>query len=192
MEDVEVAIVADSFEVPVAVAPDRTFTLERNARALKENASVRPNRKKQSLTWRAEIRTPGLPPGTRRLGDLRLECEVGMVAGLISNYRPSVIGYLANLFPEGADYCARTEPRYLFFADRPVWAVTLVSGARRETLPVDRMYAGASRDPDWKATSSTATARYSPIAPTSCRSAIRAGPTTRRLHCVEEATRASC
>jgi hypothetical protein len=151
MEDVEVAIVADSFEVPVAVAPDRTFTLERNAKALKENASVRPNRKKQTLTWRAEIRTPGLPPGTRRLGDLRLECEVGMVAGLISNYRPSMIGFLSNLFTEGAQYCARSEPRYLFFAERPVWAVTLVSGSRRETLPVDRLYAGASRDPGWKA-----------------------------------------
>jgi hypothetical protein len=151
MEDVEVAIVADSFEVPVAVAPDRTFTLERNAQALKENASVRPNRKKQTLTWRAEIRTPGLAPGTRRLGDLRLECEVGMVARLISNYRPSMIGYLSSLFAEGPAYCERPEPRYLFFADRPIWAVTLVSGTRRETLPVDRLYAGASRDPDWKA-----------------------------------------
>jgi hypothetical protein len=151
MEDVEVAIVADSFEVPVAVAPDRTFTLERDARALKENASVRPNRKKQTLTWRAEIRTPGLPPGTRRLGDLRLECEVGMVAGLISNYRPSMIGFLSNLFAEGPEYCARPEPRYLFFADRPVWAVTLVSGSRRETISVDRLYGGASRDPNWKA-----------------------------------------
>jgi hypothetical protein len=112
---------------------------------------VRPNRRKQTLTWRAEIRTPGVPPGTRRLGDLRLECEVGMVAGLISNYRPSMIGYLLNLFPEGPEYCAGPEPRYLFFADRPVWAVTLVSGSRRETLSVDRLYAGASRDPGWKA-----------------------------------------
>jgi hypothetical protein len=151
MQDIDVAIVADSFEIPVAVAPDRTFTLERNAQALKEDASVRPNRRKQSLTWRAEIRSPGVAPGTRRLGDLRLECEVGIVAGLISNSRPSVIGYLADLFPEGPEYCARPEPRYLFFAERPVWAVTLVSGSRSEILSVDRLYAGASRDPDWKA-----------------------------------------
>src|SRR5215212_3991087 len=68
MQDVEVAILGESVAIPIAVAPDHTFTLERNARALKENASVRPNRRKQSLTWRAEIRTPGLPPGTRRLG----------------------------------------------------------------------------------------------------------------------------
>jgi hypothetical protein len=151
MQDVEVAILGESLQIPIAVAPDHTFSLERNSQALKENASVRPNRRKQTLTWRAEIRTPGLAPGTRRLGDLRLECEVGMVARLISNYRPSMIGYLLNLFPEGPEYCAEPEPRYLFFADRPVWAVTLVSGSRRETLSVDRLYAGASRDPGWKA-----------------------------------------
>ena len=34
--------------------------------------------------------------------------------------------------------------RYLFFADRPLFAVTLVSGERRETLPVDLLYAGSS------------------------------------------------
>ena len=48
------------------------------------------------MTWRTEIRTPGLPPNTRRLGDLRLECHVGMEAGLVSNTLP-IIGMLANL-----------------------------------------------------------------------------------------------
>jgi len=28
--------------------------------------------------------------------------------------------------------------------------VTLVDGSRREVLPVDMLYGGASRDPDWK------------------------------------------
>jgi hypothetical protein len=37
----------------------------------------------------------------------------------------------------------------VFFAERPIWSVTLVDGERRETLPVDRLYAGATRDPDW-------------------------------------------
>jgi hypothetical protein len=109
-----------------------------------------PNRKAGTLTWRAEIRTPGLPPETRRLGDLRLECEVGMEARLISNYRPLLFGLLDPLLREGPEYCHRPAPRYLFFADRPLWSVTLVSGARREMLSVDRLYGGASRDPDWK------------------------------------------
>jgi hypothetical protein len=150
MENLELEIASKSFAMPVAVDADHTFTLVRDPRALKENASVTPNRKAGTLTWRAEIRTPGVPPGTRRLGDLRLECEVGMEAGLISNYRPVLFGLLDPLLREGPDYCHRAAPRYLFFADRPVWSVTLVAGDRREVLSVDRLYGGASRDPDWK------------------------------------------
>ena len=109
MRDIQLEIVADSFIAPVALAPDNTFTLERRAAALKENASVRPNRKAKTMTWRAEIRTPGLPPDTRRLGDLRLECEVGMQAGLISNYRPLLFGLLDRFLREGPEYCHRTD-----------------------------------------------------------------------------------
>jgi hypothetical protein len=146
MRGVQLAIEARSFATPLEVAPDHTFNLPREAAALKENAQVMPNRKAGSMTWRAEIRTPGLPPDARRLGDLRLECEVGMEAGLISNYRPFLFG----LWREGPEYCRREAPRYLFFADRPLWSVTLVHGERREVVSVDRLYGGASRDPAWK------------------------------------------
>jgi hypothetical protein len=147
MEGVELEIVGDRFAMPLELAPNATFALQRHEIGLKENASVRPNRRAGTMTWRAEIRTPGLPANTRRLGDLRLECEVGMEAGLISNRR---CRWMEALFREGPDYCHRAEPRYLFFADRPLFSVTLVAGARREVLSVDRLYAGASRDPEWK------------------------------------------
>lgn len=150
MEHIALAIEARSFATPLEVAPDHTFILRHDGAALKENAQVMPNRKAGTMTWRAEIRTPGLPPDTRRLGDLRLECEVGMEAGLISNYRPFLFGFLDPLLREGAEYCRREAPRYLFFAERPLWSVTLVSGERREVLSVDRLYGGASRDPQWK------------------------------------------
>ncbi len=150
MEGVTLDIEGRTFFKNLEVAPDHTFTLPRDAAALKENASVMPNRKAGTMTWRAEIRTPGLPPDTRRLGDLRLECEVGMEARLISNYRPLLFGLVDVLAREGPEYCAREAPRYLFFAERPLWSVTLVSGARTQVLSVDRLYAGASRDPEWK------------------------------------------
>ena len=98
------------------------------------------------MTWRTEIRTPGLPPDTRRLGDLRLECEVGLEADLVSN-SASVFGRIANALSDVLGYCQRKEARYLFFADRPLFAVTLVAGPRREVLPIDRLYASASDDP---------------------------------------------
>ena len=150
MRDIDVAIVADSFETPLEVAPDNTFALPRDAKALRENASVRPNRKAKTMTWRAEIRSPGVPPGMRRLGDLRLECEVGMEARLISNRPSNLLGWFVERFADVPEYCHQDEPRYLFFAERPVWSVTLVSGSRRETLPAERLYAGATRDPGRK------------------------------------------
>ena len=44
-------------------------------------------------------------------------------------------------------YCNQREVHYLFFAERPLFSVTLVAGSRREILSVDEMYAGISRDP---------------------------------------------
>jgi hypothetical protein len=151
MEGIELEIAGDSFAAALEVTPDHTFALERYAIGLEEDASVVPNRKAGTMTWRAEIRTPGLPPNTRRLGDLRLECEVGMQAGLISSY-PPLLGWIEKLLPGGPEYCHRREPqpRYLFFADRPLFSVTMIAGARREVLSVDMLYGRASREPDWK------------------------------------------
>jgi hypothetical protein len=127
------------------VAPDHTFTLQRDGRLLDENAQVTPNRASGSMTWRAEVRSPGVPPGMRRLGDLRLECEVGMEAGVVSNAR-TLVGQIANWMTDTPAYC-RGDQRYLFFAERPLFNVTLVAGARRESLAINRLYAAASDDP---------------------------------------------
>ena len=53
MRGIALTVVADTFEVPVALAADNTFTLARNPRALAEDASVRPNRRAGTMTWRA-------------------------------------------------------------------------------------------------------------------------------------------
>jgi hypothetical protein len=150
MDHIALEILGDTVAIPVRVEADRTFTLARDREALAENAAVTPNRRKQSMTWRVDIRTPGLPPDTRRLGDLRLECLVGNEAGLISNASP-LFGQLARALTTFVDYCNMDETQYLFFADRPVFNVVMVNGARRESVPVDRLYAGASVDPHFKA-----------------------------------------
>ena len=146
MRNIRVDVVGNSAEMRVPVAPDDTFVLQRDRLALAEDAQVVPNRKAQSMTWRTEIRTPGLPPATRRLGDLRLECEVGMEAGLVSNPR-SLFDRIVGALSDTPDYCYRKDPRYLFFSDQPLFSVSLVAGGRRETLPAAQLYAGASDDP---------------------------------------------
>ena len=149
MKSIEMEVSGSTVAFAVALSPDNAFTLERNAKAFEENAQVIPNRKAQSMTWRSDIRTPGLPPDTRRLGDLRLECRVGMEAGLISN-SSNIIGRLAQAVLDTPAYCDRKAPLYLFFADRPLFSVTLVSGDRREVLSIDKLYGNASDDPGLK------------------------------------------
>ena len=144
LDDIGLHIVADRFDVPVTVSADYTFTLARYQRALDADAAVRSERRASSMTWRADIRTPGLPPDTRRLGDLRLECLVGVQAGLISRY-PSFIGRLIELMRTPHDFCNGREVRYLFFAERPLFSVTLHAGDRRQSVPLGQLYAGTGR-----------------------------------------------
>lgn len=145
MEGIKLAIDGDSVSIPVAVGPDNTFTLERHQKALDEDAVVASNRKALSMTWRAEIRTPGLPANVRRLGDLRLECQVGMEADLVSNDRPAFFFKPEpNPVMRRKGYCEARRVGYLFFAERPLFGITLVSGSRREALTVDNLYAGLS------------------------------------------------
>ena len=149
MKSIEMEVIGSTVAFAVAVAPDATFALERNPKAFDENAQVIPNRKTQSMTWRSDIRTPGLPPDTRRLGDLRLECRVGMESGLISN-SSNLIGRLTQAVLNTPAYCDRKAPLYLFFADQPLFSVALRSGNRREVLSIDKLYASASDDPRLK------------------------------------------
>ena len=145
LDRLDLIVLGKTVETPVPIAPDRTFVLARDPKAWDENAMVTPDRKALTMTWRAEVRSPGLAPGTRRLGDLRLECAVGMEAGLYSN-SPSFITRIFSELSTTPAYCDNPENRYLFFADRPIFGVTLVSGARREMVPASRLYAGAIDD----------------------------------------------
>jgi hypothetical protein len=147
MRGIELEVLGRGVDIEVPIAADNTFALPRDPRALAADAIVTPNRRSRSMTWRAEIRTPGLPPGTRRLGDLRLECRVGLEAGLVSN-NSSIISRMIHAVTDDPErYCSQPDARYLFFADHPLFGVTLVDGARREVLPVSKLYAAATEDP---------------------------------------------
>ncbi|KFC73456.1 hypothetical protein [Massilia sp. LC238] len=148
MTGISLRIAGDTLSVPVEVAPDNSFVLPRNEQALREDAAVVANRKTTSMTWRAQIITPGLPAGTRRLGDMRLECLVGVEAGLVSNSSP-LFGWIANALTTPEQVCNSPNGNYLFFAERPVFSVRLraVNGAneRVETLPFNMLYAGGEQ-----------------------------------------------
>ena len=73
----------------------------------------------------------------------------GLEAGLVSTSN-SLISRIAGALFNTPAYCERKVPLYLFFADRPLFSVTLVAGARREILAIDQLYAAASDDPGLK------------------------------------------
>jgi hypothetical protein len=144
LDGVTLRVAGERLSLPLALAPDRSFVLPRNAQALREDAAVVANRKSDAMTWRAWVQTPGLAPDTRRLGDLRLECRVGMDAGLISNSAP-VFGWLTQLLTDTDQVCNNADGNYLFFAERPLFSVTLHHGTRSAVLPFKLLYAGGEQ-----------------------------------------------
>jgi hypothetical protein len=143
MEDIHLTVVGDSVSLPVPVAPDNSFTLERNARARREDAALVANRRTASMTWRADVRSPGVPQGERRLGDLRAECMVGVEAGLVSN-NAHMFRWLSDMLTSPERVCGDAQGNYLFFAEQPLFAVRLRAGDRSATLPFRLQYAGGT------------------------------------------------
>lgn len=141
MDGVRLKIVGDTASMAVPVGADHSFTLLRDEKLWREDSAVLANRKTLSMTWRAEVRSAGVPQGMRRLGDLRLECLVGMEAGLVSN-NAHLFAWLDEFLRSPERVCSDPNGNYLFFAERPLFAITLQHGERRATLPFQALYAG--------------------------------------------------
>jgi hypothetical protein len=141
-EGLAVTLVAGRTEIPVALDANQSFTLPLDPRLVEQDAVVMTNRKAGTYAWRVDIRTPGLPPDTRRLGDLRLECRVDMKGAELRRMvrDPSIMALAA-----AGDPCTYRTFQNPFFADRPVFNVTLVDGKRREAIAGEWMYANSAR-----------------------------------------------
>jgi hypothetical protein len=146
MTGITLAVRGDNISLPVPVADDNSFTLPSNDQAWREDAALVANRHTSTMTWRADVRSPGVPQGQRRLGDLRLECLVGMEAGLVSN-NARLFAWLGALLNGPDRVCHADDGNYLFFSERPLFAVHLRDGARQATLPGRMLYAGGMTGP---------------------------------------------
>ena len=122
--------------VPLPLGEDDTFSLPYYASLAEGGARVVANRRSDTLQWLVEVRTPGLAPGTRRLGDLRLECHVSIVGFVI--HFPITPGNLALTMVDKP--CAWRGASVPFLAERPVFGVSLVTPARRMNLSNDMLY----------------------------------------------------
>ncbi|WP_229208215.1 hypothetical protein [Duganella sp. Root198D2] len=141
MQGIKLKVVGDTSSMDVPIGADNSFTLDYQELLWREDAAVLANRKTLSMTWRAEVRSPGVPDGMRRLGDLRLECLVGMEAGLVSN-NAQLFAWLDEFLRSADKVCNDPHGNYLFFTEKPLFSVTLLADERHATLPFHALYAG--------------------------------------------------
>ena len=131
--------------MPVAFMPNNFFTIVRNTLALNEGAAVRSNRKDGTFDWSVDVRTSGLPLNTRRLGDLRLQCRIELLAARLGQHIFTPLYYMQTA--AGVDPCSLRNISLLLIGDEPIFAVTLVQGTRRQVLSAVSLYAGSL--PSW-------------------------------------------
>ena len=84
-----------------------------------------------AVAWKVDVRTPGLADDRRRLGDLRLECEADTFHGNLQRGLRTPISAVL----DASDELCLLDDAQAWFAERPIFAVTLVDGARRRLLP---------------------------------------------------------
>jgi hypothetical protein len=128
-EGVTMRIAGNEESLAVPVAPDGTFSMPRNQALADEDAEIILNRKKGVFRWRPSIYTPGLAENTRRLGDLRLECEVRWAVE-----RPDLPFFIRTMFSAMGGPCGSARVRVMQVAPRELAAVHLVSGDKRLDL----------------------------------------------------------
>lgn len=124
----ELGLMTPAGRRPLVLDAEDRFVVDPAWRQLDERTEVRSRLADGRVTWRPDIRTPGLPEGERRLGDLRLQCRVAFGSGVARG--TLLFGFL----PLDTADCADRDWSPSNFADRPVFAVTLVHGERRLTL----------------------------------------------------------
>lgn len=132
-DTVSLTISGDHMHLPVPLSADGSFTLGRNDAAVEDNADLVSNKKKSELSWHADIHSPGVPGNARRLGDLRLECEVAWAVT-----REDMSFLMRNGLGLLGGPCHTASIKLHYQAPKPLAGATLVSGERRLALNIDK------------------------------------------------------
>jgi hypothetical protein len=147
---VTMRIAGEEESVAVPVEADGSFTMPRNQQMFDENAEIILNRKKGMFRWRPHVVTPGLPPNTRRLGDLRLECAVRWAV------EKSDMGFARRaLFSALGGPCTTRNIIVWQQADKAIASIHLSAQERREALgksaikPKSQVYTLPLHDKSW-------------------------------------------
>lgn len=132
MNNLSLRLAGDTQSLELPIDDAFTFELPRNQPLLDDNADLELNKPKTGYRWQPDIHSAGVPQGMRRVGDLRLECEV------LVNVAKKEIGFLrtafVNSFLLSGDWCNHKSLDMPTIVTRKLASATLLVGDKRSTL----------------------------------------------------------
>jgi hypothetical protein len=134
MADLSLRLAGDDGSIPLPLDAAATFALPRDATAAGDHADLLLNKKKGDYRWQADIHSDGVPAGMRRLGDLRLECQVLVAVG--KKEMPFWIRALVTSFLLTENWCGVEKLQLSFRVSTKISGATLVEGGQRQALKV--------------------------------------------------------
>ncbi|CAM3050454.1 Uncharacterised protein [Janthinobacterium lividum] len=134
LRDATLRIVGNETAISVPLSADGSFVLPRSAQADSDDADLVTNQKKDRFRWQASVRSDDVPPGMRRLGDLRLQCQVGIA--IAKKETPFLLRTLVATKLRTTDWCSAIELKMSTYSDPAIASATLLDGERRVALQV--------------------------------------------------------
>jgi hypothetical protein len=126
-----------NYSLALALDEQGRFQVPRSQPAWDADAELRLSRKHSDVRVWPSVRSPGLAANQRRLGDIRLECQV--FVAIAKKEAPLHIVLLANAAMLGSDWCAFMKDRDRTWAvsmPAPLGAAVLREGQRSTALRV--------------------------------------------------------
>lgn len=140
-------LAGDHVDLPLAVDGDATFVLPRSSEAFDDDADLVLNRKKTEMQWRPRVRSPGVPDNARRMGDMRLECEVAWAV------MKDQMGFVVrNAMALAGGMCRAPMSALYYRPPKRLAAAVLTSGERQRPLTLTKngdFYIVPLRDRSW-------------------------------------------
>ena len=136
MLDLSLRIAGSDTSIALPLAADGSFALPRSAQADSEDADLVTNKKKGHYRWQSSVYSEGVPAGMRRLGDLRLQCQV-MIA-IAKKEIPFWVRTLVGTLLRTTDWCSSEQLKLGSRSDAPLASATLLDGERRVDLKVEK------------------------------------------------------
>lgn len=135
MENLTLRLAGDTTSTPLPLAEDHSFVLPRSELAENDNADLLLNKKKGDYRWQPMVYSEGVPANMRRLGDLRLECQV--LIAIAKKEISFLLNMTVSAFVGGTNWCGVKNFYMGTASTRTIKSATLINGEQRVPLKVE-------------------------------------------------------